>query len=241
MISNEKSSPPSISQPAMSFPGIGLILAEVLFNMVLPFLIYIWLDSRFGDVGALLFSMVPPTAWALVGLVRKKKIDLFSVFIVVGIALSILLALGTHSARMLQLRENLVTLVIGIVFLGSVAIRRPLIYQFALAAQRKRGEEQAASFAQLNREAGFRRSMMVITLVWGCGLVAVFAVSVALIYSLSIPQYLIVGPIVAYAMIGLIIAWTVWYVRRAKRRGAAAAQMRGVTDDSNPPRSGHPD
>jgi hypothetical protein len=65
--------------------------------------------------------------------------------------------------------------------------------------------------------------------VWGLGLLANVAVSVALVFALSIRTYLIVGPIVGYATMGALTLWTFLYGQRARRRGEArrAAERSG--------------
>jgi hypothetical protein len=67
------------------------------------------------------------------------------------------------------------------------------------------------------------------TVVWGVGLLADAAVSVALLYVLSIRTYLVVNPILGYATIGSLTIWNVWFGRRKRREGEAkiaAAQAR---------------
>jgi hypothetical protein len=123
----------------------------------------------------------------------------------------------------LQLRENLVTGLIGLTFLGSAAIGRPLIYQLARAGKLRESPAEAERFEALRDKQHFRRGMTVMTLVWGFGLLAQTAVACLLVFSLSIPRYLIVSPIVGYSMMGCLALWTFWYVKRMKRRGTAAS------------------
>lgn len=59
-----------------------------------------------------------------------------------------------------------------------------------------------------------RRVMMVMTLGWGIALAAQSAACVALVFALAIKSYLIVGPIVGYAVLGAMTAWSFWYARR---------------------------
>ena len=110
--------------------------------------------------------------------------------------------LGGGGARFLQLREKLVTGVIGLAFVGSAVIGKPLIYELARATMRRKSEVEAQEFEALQVHAGFRRTMMVMTWVWGLGLLADVAV---------------------------VSLWSFLYGRRAKRRGeerrAAAAQL----------------
>src|SRR3954453_8798544 len=134
-------------------------LVEALVNFILPFVIYTYAEARLGDVRALLASSAPPILWSLVEFARHRRLDALSVLVVSGIALSLLAMLGGGGVRFLQLREKLVTGVIGLVFLGSALIGKPLIYELARASMRRKSEEGAQQFEALNIHAGFRRTM----------------------------------------------------------------------------------
>jgi hypothetical protein len=198
--------------------------------------IYSYAEAPLGAVRALLLSSVPPILWSLVEFARHRRLDALSVLVVCGIALSLLAMLGGGGVRFLQLREKLVTGVIGLVFVGSAAIGKPLVYELARATMRRKSEDEAKEFEALQVHAGFRRTMTVMTLVWGFGLLADVAVSVVLVFELSIREYLIVNPILGYGTTGVLSLWSFLYGRRAKRRGearraaaeaAAAAQQAG--------------
>jgi len=98
------------------------IAGEALVNFILPFAIYNYAEGPLGDVPALLLSSVPPILWSLVEFARHRRIDALSLLVVSGIALSLLAMLGGGGVRFLQLREKLVTGVIGLAFLGSSMI-----------------------------------------------------------------------------------------------------------------------
>ncbi len=137
-----------------------------------------------------------------------------------GIALSLLAMLGGGSVRFLPLRENLVSALIGLVFLGSAAIGRPLIYQLARAGlARKSPDEVAASEAKRDTPR-FRRVMTVMTLVWGFGLLASSVFACVLVFTLSIHDYMLARPFVGYGSMGALALWTMWYRRLAQRRAA---------------------
>jgi len=194
---------------------------EALVNFILPFAIYSYAQAPLGDVRALLASSVPPILWSLVEFARHRRLDALSVLVVSGIALSLLAMLGGGGVQFLQLREKLVTGVIGLVFVGSALIGKPLIYELARASMRRKSEDEAQQFEALQVHAGFRRTMMVMTLVWGVGLLADVAVGVVLVFVLSIREYLLVNPILSYGTMGGLSLWSFVYGRRAKRRGEA--------------------
>jgi hypothetical protein len=199
---------------------------EVLVNGVLPFVVYTLADPRLGDVGALIASAVPPTLWALAQFVRSRRVDALSMLVLAGIVFSLLALMGGGGAKFLQLRENLVTGAIGLVFLGSIAVRRPLIFYLARATMLRNSPGEAASFDAMKDSARFKRTMTVMTLVWGLGLFGRTAAACVLVFSVPIPTYLILHPILGYATMGALGLWTVWYAARQRRLGAAERAAR---------------
>jgi intracellular septation protein A len=198
--------------------SVGL---ELLVNFILPFLIYNYGEKPLGQVHALMASSGPPIAWTIIEFARHRRVDALSMLVLAGIGLSLLAYLGGGSVRFLQLREKLVTVTIGLVFLGSAAIGRPLIYQLARATIQRRNPAELGDFEAMRDNVFFRRTMTVMTLVWGAGLVAEAAVAAVLVLTLSVRQYLLVAPVVGYGAMGVLSLWTFWYARRARRRGEA--------------------
>jgi hypothetical protein len=198
--------------------GVGV---EVLVNFVLPFLIFDFGKARLGEVHALMASSIPPIVWSLIEFIRRRRVDAVSMLVIAGIVLSLLAFMGGGSVRFLQLREKLVTAIIGVAFLGSAAIGKPLIYQLARATMKRRSSAELESFEALRDNVHFRRTMTVMTLVWGFGLVAEAAASAVLVFILSIREYLLISPVMGYSVTGALALWTFWYSRRQRRRGEA--------------------
>lgn len=208
------------------------LILEILINGVLPYVVYSYFKPKLGDVNALLASMAPPLLFSIVEFARKRRIDAISIFVILGIVLSLLAFIGGGSAKFLQLRENLVTGLIAIVFLGSTAVGRPLIYEFTRASMRRQSAEKAATFEKLNESPRVRRVMTIMTLAWGGVLLLQTALACVLVFALSIGTYLIVSPILGYATIGGLALWTYWYVERAKRAGARLAGEAAASTES---------
>jgi len=188
---------------------------EALFNFVLPFAIYSFASGRLGAAPALMVASAPPVLWAIAAFIRERRLDAISILVLSGIALSLVAFFGGGGVKVLQLRENLVGGLVGLVFLGSAAIGRPLIHRLARAGARRRSAEGVIE--ALEGDAGFRRAMMVATLAWGFGLTGACAVNCVLVFAVTIQQYLLIGGPISYAVIGALTAWTFWYVPRAMR------------------------
>jgi hypothetical protein len=205
----------------------GRISLELLVNFILPFAIYSYAEAPLGQVRAMLLSSILPILWSIVEFFRHRRLDALSLLVICGIALSLLAMLGGGGVRFLQLREKLVTAVIGLVFLGSAAIGKPLVFELARATMRRKSVKQAEEFEGLQVHAGFRRTMTIMTLVWGFGLLADATLAVVLVFELSIREYLIVNPVLGYGTMGALSLWSFVYGRRAKRRGEARRLQAG--------------
>lgn len=199
-------------------------IAEGIVNFAAPFVIYLAARHALGDVRALMAASVPPIAWSIAEFVRRRRIDALALLVLGGIALSLVAFIGGGGVRFLQLREQLVAAVIGVLFLGSALIGKPLIYQLARARVRRRSGPEAQVFEALSTHPIFRRAMLVTTLAWAFGLIAESALACALVFLLPIATFLVVSPILGYGVCGGLTAWTFWYV---SRRVAAARTAPG--------------
>lgn len=209
------------SAPILAKPKPLGFLVEIAVNIGVPYAIYQWAVPTMGETQALLLSSIPPIAWSLIEFVRRRRIDAISMLALAGILLSLAAFYGGGGVRMLQLREKLVTGVMGLVFLGSALIGRPALYEIGKAAMARAGSNQA-HFVQAYGPALFRRRLALMTIVWGLGLIADVAVSAVLVFRLSIPTYLIVNPLLGYATMGGLALWSLFYARRHGLNGPRA-------------------
>lgn len=196
------------------------ILREGGINIVVPYLIYSYAQPHYGDVHALIASSAPPIVWSIIEFARHRRADFISVFVLLGIALSLLAFIGGGGMKFLQLREQLVGVLFSFLFLGSAAIGHPIIYEMARAGLRRANQtSELERFESLRDHGPFRRTMTLITLVWGFGLLLSALIAIALVYTLSIKEFLIVNPMLGYATMGPLALWTFWYARRRRRQG----------------------
>ncbi len=173
---------------------------------------------------ALAISGVFPMAHSVIGIVRRRYLDIIGVIVVIGIVVSIVATVIGGDAKLLLLRESFVTGALGLVALSSFAWRRPLMFyvgqQFASGADPAARARFDALWQERPRA---RRTFRIMTLVWAVGWLAEFALRVVMIETLSIAQVLAASPVVFNAInIGL-MAWTFAYVRRARARARPLA------------------
>jgi hypothetical protein len=185
---------------------------ELAVNFLLPWLAYRLARPHMDETGALIISAVPPVLWSLIELVRFRRVDALSLMVVAGIVLSVLaMALG-GSPRMLLLRESLASGAIGVAFLLSMPMRRPLIFYLARATVAREMDGGAQRFEALWRERpGLAASLRLMTLVWGIGLTIEMALRSWMALTWPIERFLVVAPFISYGIYGGLPVWTLRY------------------------------
>ncbi|MFM0044216.1 hypothetical protein PQR05_07365 [Paraburkholderia sediminicola] len=207
-------------------PGFVLELA---INFLLPWLAYRLALPHLGETGALIASAVPPIVWSLIELIRFRRVDALSVMVVAGIVLSVAaMALG-GSPRMLLLRESLVSGAVGVVFLLSLPMRRPLIFYLARATVAREMEGGAARFEALWRERpALVSAMRLMTLVWGIGLTGETALRAWMALTWPIERFLVISPFIGYGIYSALALWTLWYRKTMRSRVETRVQPGGI-------------
>ena len=186
-------------------------VAELVANLALPWLAYTLAEPRLGELGGLVASALPPVLWSLGELLRHRRLDALSVLVLVGIAMSLVgLSLG-GDARILLVRESLASGAIGVAFLFSLLLEKPLIFYLARATIARQHDDAHDIVCQWWASPGARRAVWVMTAVWGVGLTAEAALRtwLALIWAPS--RFLVVAPLIGYGLMALLLLWTFWH------------------------------
>ncbi|WP_097460600.1 VC0807 family protein [Mangrovitalea sediminis] len=218
MISNSNS--PSTPSRSVRFE----IVRTLLVNALAPYLIYALLKGHTSNFIALVCSGLPPLIESVWSLLKRRRLDVMAVLVLGGIALGLgLMAMGGN-ARLLLVRESLVTGLVGVVFLVSLVLPRPII--FYLAREMTTGDvpEAVATWDRRWQDLSwFRAGMRVMTLMWGAGMVVEAAVRVDMAETLPIQHFLAISPFVQYGITGALVLWTLWYRKRMKQRAQASS------------------
>jgi hypothetical protein len=185
------------------------------FNLVLPWVAYKLAEPRFGEFGGLIASAIPPLIWSGVELLRHRRLDALSTIVLAGIGLSLLALMLGGDAKLLLVRESLISGLIGLAFLASMPFRKPLVYHLAHAmAQRQDPEEGSESFGDWWQLGDSQRMLRGITLGWGIGLTTEALLRGWLAWHWEPERFLLLSPFVSYGLIGAMLIWTFWYRRR---------------------------
>jgi intracellular septation protein A len=212
-------------QAKMSKPAIiREVILSVGINGLLPLLAYNLLTPHLSEIEALTLVSLIPLADNLVSFLRHRRLDVFGLFMLAGLLLSLGVVLLGGDQKFILIKESFLTGAIGLVMLASLVLPRPLLFYFAAHFTAGKSQEAQAEFGERWHSSYFRFVMYLMTIVWGLALVAEAAIRIVLVLSLnSTTTFLAVSPLVQYAITGGTIAWTVWYARYSSRK---VAQLR---------------
>jgi hypothetical protein len=203
------------------------LLPSIIINGALPYVIYQLLKNytSASDLVALAISSVPAIISAIVGIVRQRRVDLIAAITLVGIGVTIIAVLLGGDPRLFLIRESLLTVALGIACLVSLLFPKPLWFYIIRYFASANDPARIAWFNENWQYAGFRSYVRILTLVWGLTWTGEFILRIILVYSLSIPQFLAISPIIFYGITIGVIAFTFIYSNRARRRGERLRQQ----------------
>ncbi len=210
------------------FQSLAMI---AVFDIAGPLVAYSLLrDAGQSAVSALVLSGAFPALGVAAGVIRHRRVDTIGVVVLAGIAVGTVLGLLSGDPRLVLVEGSVPTAVFGLLCLGSLRARRPLIYRFAIefiGPETDKGQE----FESLWQYEGFRHTFWLYTVVWGIVYLAEAAARVVIVETVSTSTALTISKIMPYAVFGLLMAWMIAYGRRAQREGErlAAEQAAATT------------
>ncbi|MGW5715477.1 VC0807 family protein [Amycolatopsis sp. NPDC003865] len=161
--------------------GLTMLLRDV----ALPMALYYVLRSFEVDaLWALLVSAVPPVLRTGYVLVRHRRIDPVSAFVLAVLLVNAAVAVFSGDARLLLVRSAWLTLPLGAVMLASLVVgRRPLLFRAVCALQPAR----AGSLDRLwGVSRAFRERWRSATLWWGAGCLLLGCAVVVMAFTLPV-------------------------------------------------------
>ncbi|GAA3530934.1 hypothetical protein GCM10022222_12470 [Amycolatopsis ultiminotia] len=207
----------------MSVPAAGQplrrLMPSLVVNAVVPLALYLLLRSPVGEVPALAIGAAIPLLMAVGEFALRRRIDPVGVVVVAGFAvLMVVLALSGGNELVVKLRDTLLTGPVGLVFLGSVVIGKPVL-ALALRLAARRGAEHRSPLAG----AALHRALTVQTAVIGGMLVVHALVILTLALALPTTTFLAVSQPAGWAVIALGLFASYTYRNRSRAAAARAA------------------
>lgn len=213
--------PPGFSNPnaargAFSRAAVVRPIAfSLIVNALCPYLLFRFLEPRFPDNSTqpLLYATIFPVIGFLFGLLRKRAMDVIALLALAGIAIHLTVTVLSPNVSTALVLRSFQGTVIGLGFLASAVIRRPVILPVARQFVAAGNPERRTRFdAIVAMDEG--RTFIVATAVWGIGLVVMSAAHGALAILLPHAEFVLISPILSVVTDVLLLGWSVRYVAR---------------------------
>ncbi|MGF6773521.1 hypothetical protein P3T18_006035 [Paraburkholderia sp. GAS199] len=194
-------------------------LAALLVNVALPWLAYRAAFPHWGHAGALAASALPLVAWMSWDLLRYRHFDALSALVLVGILLS-LAAVAAGGDRLIgAVEEPMVSGMVGVAFLVSLILQRPLVFYLARSTMSREDHRSADAFERHWRERPFlANAIRLMTLVWGLGLTGENMLRSFIVWRWPNDTHAVLASeALRYGVYAALTVWTFWCRRRIKQ------------------------
>lgn len=220
------------AKPASGGSATGGWVATIAVNVVLPVITFFVLSGPGGlrDVPALLLSGVWPVLEIVWVVHRRRHVDEFSIFVLLGIAVAVATTALSGDARAAFLKDSITTGLIGLAFLVTLIFGKPLTFYLGRRFATDGSKAQRDWWDGLWQLANFRRIQRRLGAAWGFALLGEATVRAVLTYRLGTSSMVVVNNVVPYVVIAVMIAASVTVGRRAR----AAAERRGASNAAPP-------
>ncbi|QIS05640.1 hypothetical protein F5X71_27990 [Nocardia brasiliensis] len=195
------------------------LLAPIARDIAVPVGAYFLLHALgYSDFAGLLAGTVLSGAMLLTEAIRHRKLEVFPAILLGVFAFGLVTSLISGDPRMMIVKDSVGTLLVGLAFLISAVVGKPLTYLAARKAAVAGGPARVAALEQVYRDnAAKRRMFATLAVLWGAGLVAEAAIRAVLAYQLPIPTMAWLSPVLMIAVVVPLLAATIALRKRADR------------------------
>lgn len=201
---------PATKAPAAPMKRFMAMRGSLLLNVAAPFVCYeIMTSNGVSELVALAVGSIFPVAGIGIAAIRGRRLDWIGVISLAAMAVGLAGALVFASPRFLLLKDSITTATIGVAFLVSLAMPRPLI--FVLAGQLSAADPQARAAwdRRWSSSPQTRRRMRRFTALWGLALLGEATLRAALFYLVTPASLILVSPLLAAAVFGPMAVWSI--------------------------------
>ena len=190
------------------------VVQTVLLDVAPPLVAYYGLRAAgVSEYVALLAATVLSGARVVYGVVRTRRLDPFAIYLLLTFGLSLAVGLATTDPKSILVGNTLVNGIGGLIFLGSCVVGTPLTQ---VVGERFHKAEDGAATADL------RRVHVLLSAMWGVGLLVEVAVRLVVIAHASVDVANAVNSAITLPVVGALVLATIVVSRRTARPEVSA-------------------
>ncbi|MFI8996170.1 VC0807 family protein [Streptomyces sp. NPDC053542] len=157
-----------------------------------------------------------------------RRFDVFAAFMLSVWGVGLLLSFVSGDARFVLAKDSVPTGLAGLIFLGTAVARRPMIFAVIRRTQGRTAQAREELDQRWAGEPAFRRTVTVMTCVWGVGMLAEAVLRLPMIYLLPVDAATGLSGLLQIATFVLLTFYTVIHRKLATRRTASSSPSPGA-------------
>jgi hypothetical protein len=199
--------------------GLGSMIATLVWDVGLSIGVFYGLRALGTSANAaVLGATVAAAARVAYVAIIPRRFDAFAAFILSVWAVGLLLSFVSGDARFALAKDSLPTGLAGLIFLGTALAGKPMILSVLRRTEGRTPQGRAALDRRWATEPRFRRALIIMTSVWGVGMLAEAIVRIPVIYMLPIDAAAGLSGLMQIACFALLTVYTfvhrTWSARR---------------------------
>ncbi|KXN74905.1 hypothetical protein CONCODRAFT_1978 [Conidiobolus coronatus NRRL 28638] len=187
----------------------GFFFQHVILEIALPLILFFTLKQPVGDLWATIYSSIPGLLSTLFTILVKRRFEPIPIMIIISFFIGFALTLRYNNPKLKQVDGSIITGIIGLAFLFSLLLNKPLIYYTSRPWVTKNDPDKLEEFEEKWKIRAFRKTMTNMSLIWGFGL----------------DLLMILSPVITYGNLVLLTVVTVIYGVRKKRQAEELAKL----------------
>lgn len=148
----------------MGFMKGKAILLDLLFYLAIPLIMWNTLRESLGDYVTMLLASVPGILYTVFSFIIQKRINFSGLFLLVMLLVGTLIDILSGSALQMLWNNVYYGAFIGLFYMASMLVKRPLAYYFALDGAEMMGYERS----NVKTYLFLKRNMIVLHLITFC-------------------------------------------------------------------------
>lgn len=191
----------------------------VLRDVLLPYLVYLALHAvGASNLAALAAGAGVAALTVMVDIVRRRRASALTVIVLLTLVLSVAVAVISGDARVTLARDCLITGGLGVVFLASLARRRPLLFDLLAPLVAAKQSGGRAGFEQrYDQSPELRSALRTTTAVWALVLLADAVLRLSAVLLLPVAAAATAATGLTITTVVVLVGWLRFYLPRRLR------------------------
>ena len=216
--------PPKGWRAVTGHVAVRALFKSVVINLVAPALLYRLAAPHFAasSLAPLAISGVPPILWLAFSVIKLRAIDFLGLFAAENVVVSMAALVLAHTERGALIGRSMQNVLLAALFLGSLAMARPLMFHMARQLATGNDPAKRPGFDLAATQPDALRAYLILTLAWAAALLIKAAGSYWLGANFAAKDFLLLSPLWDLLSDSVLVTASILYGRKALAAPTAA-------------------